>query len=137
MEIVYISKTVYFNAAHRLHSEKLSDVENKRIFGKCNNLNGHGHNYRLDVTLRGPVDPITGMVGNLSEIKAIVEKQICERFDHKNLNLDTAEFANLVPTAENIVVTCWHLLKNTVLSSLLYKLVLHETSTNTVEYRGE
>lgn len=138
MTIVYICKKIKFNAAHRLHSPKLSDEENKKIYGKCNNFYGHGHNYLLEVTLKGPVDPITGMVANLNEIKDLLESAISDRFDHKHLNQDVDDFKTRVPTAENMVIVIWEILqKNTAISGTLYKLVLHETDSNSVEYYGE
>src|SRR3990167_4365297 len=110
MIMAYVTKIVKFNAAHRLHNEQLSDAENEKIYSKCNNFHGHGHNYTLAVTLKGEVDPITGMIVNLSELKPLIEKTICDRFDHKHLNKDTEDFKHRVPTAENIAIVCWQLL---------------------------
>lgn len=137
MPVVTITKIVYFNAAHRLHSQYLSDQENIRIYGKCNNKNGHGHNYKLEVTLKGEIDPITGMVSNLTDLKEIIEHEICERFDHTHLNHDCDSFKDLVPTVENIIIVCWNILAQTALKQQLYKLVLHETETNKCTYFGD
>ncbi|CAA0122191.1 6-carboxy-5,6,7,8-tetrahydropterin synthase [BD1-7 clade bacterium] len=137
MPIVYITKRVNFNAAHRLYSKTYSDEKNESVFGKCNNPNGHGHNYILDVTLKGEVDPVTGMVANLTTIKEDVNRLIVDVFDHKHLNLDVAYFADLNPTAENIAVVCWKILSDTDYGHLLHKVVIHETPTNSAEYRGE
>ncbi len=106
MAEVFIERKIHFNSTHRLHAHDLSEKENKNIFGKCNNPNGHGHNYTLIVTLKGAVDPITGLVVNLTQVKSILNETIMAEFDHKNLNLDTSYFTGLVPTAENIVVIC-------------------------------
>ena len=133
---VIIRRKVYFNCAHRLHSQQLTDDENRKVFGKCNNPNGHGHNYTLIVCLKGPVDPLTGMVLNLTEITQIINQEIVDRFDHKHLNKDTKEFSTLVPTAENIVIICWKILKETSLSHFLFELTLLETENNSVTYRG-
>ena len=137
MAKIIISKSVSFNAAHRLHAEPLSEDENKAIFGKCNNPNGHGHNYELDLELIGDVDPITGMVVNLTEVKHIVEREIIEAFDHKNLNKDCEEFKHLVPTAENIAIVIWNKLANTRLKPYLHAVVLYETPKNKVRYQPQ
>lgn len=136
MPTAYITKIVQFNAAHRLHSPKLTNEENLKIYDKCNNKNGHGHNYRLEVTLKGSIDPVTGMVANLTDVKKIIEQEICERFDHTHLNHDNNYFKDLVPTVENIAIVCWDLLSQTALNTLLYKLTLHETETNYCTYYG-
>lgn len=135
MPQIIIAKKVFFNAAHRLHAEQLSDQKNKEIFGKCNNPNGHGHNYTLVLELIGKIDPITGMVVNLTNVKKIIEKDIIDRFDHKNLNKDCAEFKKLVPTAENIAVVIWNILDKTELKPYLHAIVLHETESNSVRYQ--
>jgi 6-pyruvoyltetrahydropterin/6-carboxytetrahydropterin synthase len=136
MPKLYVTKRIEFNAAHRLHSEKLSDVENKTIYGKCNNKNGHGHNYVLEITLCGEPDPITGMVMNFRELKRIVEEKIIDRFDHKHLDVDCPEFANVVSTAENIIIVFWDILQPALEPVELYKLTLFETKDNKVEYFG-
>ena len=136
MAKIIIAKSVSFNAAHRLHAAQLSDDENKTIFGKCNNPNGHGHNYELDLELIGDIDPITGMVVNLTEVKHIVEREIIEAFDHKNLNKDCEEFKHLVPTAENIAVVIWNKLAKTKLKPYLHAVVLYETPKNRVRYQA-
>ena len=116
MKKIIISKTVSFNAAHRLHAPSLSDEENKTIFGKFNNPRGHGHNYTLELQLYGGIDPINGMVVNLTE--------------------DCPEFQNLVPTAENIAVVIWEKLAKTSLKAQLYAVILYETERNKVIYHG-
>ncbi len=131
-----VTRRVHFNAAHRLHSPELSDADNARTFGPCNNPNYHGHNYELDVSVSGEIDPVTGYVADLGKVRQIVEEIVLSEFDHKNLNLDVAEFSNLNPTTENIVVTIWKLLEGK-LPGALERLVLWETPRNYVEYRGD
>lgn len=135
MPIVTVTRRVHFNAAHRLHSPELSEVENRETFGPCNNPNYHGHNYELDISVEGEVDPITGYVVDLGEVKRIAEEAVLAKLDHRNLNLDVAEFRDLNPTAENIVIVIWRLLEDR-LPGRLVKLVLWETPRNYVEYRG-
>jgi 6-pyruvoyltetrahydropterin/6-carboxytetrahydropterin synthase len=101
---VSITRVVGFSAAHRYHSDQLSDEENRRVFGKCNRPHGHGHNYRLEVTVSGPVDPVTGMVMNLADLDRILRDLVVEPLDHSFLNFDVPHFANVVPTCENIAL---------------------------------
>ena len=136
MAKVYVSKKVKFCAAHRLHSNELSDEENVKLYGKCNNFNGHGHNYILEVTLEGEIDPVTGMVLNFSEIKQLLNENIADKFDHKHLDKEIPELKGIVSTAENLVVICWQLLEQANLPAKLYKVALHETDDNVVEYYG-
>lgn len=126
---------MHFNAAHRLHNPALSDEENRRLFGLCNNPNYHGHNYELEVSVRGEIDPRTGYVADLAEIKRVVEDRVASYLDHKNLNVDVPEFADLNPTAENIVVVIWRRLEGR-LPAPLVKIVLWETPRNSVVYEG-
>jgi 6-pyruvoyltetrahydropterin/6-carboxytetrahydropterin synthase len=134
---VTVCREAHFNAAHRLHNPEWSDARNQSVFGKCNNPNYHGHNYDLIVKVSGQVDPETGYVVDMKWLSDIVEEEIEQRFDHKNLNLDTQEFQHLNPTAENIVVVCWQLLRKRIDSGLDLSLVLYETKRNFVEYSGE
>ena len=131
-----LTKTFGFSAAHRLHSLALSDEENRAVFGKCNNLHGHGHNYELEVTVKGPIAPQTGMILDLGALMEIVQEEVLERFDHKHLNQDTAEFRTLNPTGENIIKVIWDLLKPR-LGDHLAKVGLWETPKNFFEYYGE
>ncbi len=135
--VVYLTRRAQFNAAHRLHSADLSDEENRQVFGKCNNLYGHGHNYVLEVTIKGEVDPRTGMVINLTDLKAAIEEAIIKPMDHKHLNFDVPIFRDLNPTAENMAVVFWQLLEKQLGSDLLFEVKLHETENNLVVYRGE
>ena len=134
---VTVCREAHFNAAHRLHNPTWSDARNQEVFGKCNNPHYHGHNYDLIVKVRGEVDPETGYVVDMKWLSDIVEEEIEQRFDHKNLNLDTQEFQHLNPTAENIVVVCWQLLRRRIDLRLELSLVLYETKRNFVEYSGE
>jgi 6-pyruvoyltetrahydropterin/6-carboxytetrahydropterin synthase len=132
-----VCRRATFNAAHRLFREDWSDEQNKDVFGKCSNPNFHGHNYVLEVWLEGMIDPETGYVIDLKILKDFIRQEITDRFDHRNLNLDCSEFNNLNPTAENIALVCWRLLRARLDSN--YKLVikLWETENNVVECDGE
>jgi 6-pyruvoyltetrahydropterin/6-carboxytetrahydropterin synthase len=125
-----------FNAAHRLFRPDWSDEKNQEVFGKCNNPNFHGHNYTLEVWIEGEIDPETGYVIDLKLVKDLVKKEIEERFDHKNLNLDCPEFQSLIPTAENIAVVCYDLLRDKIDSKFKLTIRLWETENNIVEYNG-
>ncbi|MCC6445527.1 MAG: 6-carboxytetrahydropterin synthase, partial [Armatimonadetes bacterium] len=105
--VVFLTRIYDFAASHRLHSHRLSDEENRAVFGKCNNPNGHGHNYGLEITWAGEVDARTGMIGNLPDLDRIVEEEVLERYDHKNLNLDCPEFSHINPTSENLTRAIW------------------------------
>lgn len=135
MPTVTVTRRVHFNAAHRLHNPDFSDDENARVFGLCNNPNYHGHNYELEVSVTGKVDPSTGYVADLGLVKQLVEEHALRHLDHKNLNLDVPEFRDLNPTTENLVVVIWGLLDGH-LPGRLEKLVLWETPRNCVEYTG-
>jgi len=132
--VIQLTRKYHFSAAHRLHSDQLSDEENKQIFGKCNNPHGHGHNYILEVTIAGEKDPVTGMVIDLTELDRVIDQAIIQKFDHKNLNLDTEEFQELNPTAEVMTVVFWELIWNRLPN--LHKIGLWETSKNYFEYLG-
>ncbi|MFN3916581.1 MAG: 6-pyruvoyl trahydropterin synthase family protein [Flavobacteriales bacterium] len=134
--IVTVSRKAHFNAAHRLHNPTWNAEKNKAVFGVCNNENYHGHNYHLIVSVSGEIGPETGYVIDTKELKKIIKKEIEDRFDHKNLNLDTEEFKNLNPTAENIAVVIWRLIKRRIPTHLDLKITLYETERNFVEYAG-
>jgi 6-pyruvoyltetrahydropterin/6-carboxytetrahydropterin synthase len=129
-----IIRCEHFNAAHRLHNNNWSDEKNKKIFGKCNNPHYHGHNYDLEVKIIGYCDSETGYVIDTKILSDLIEDKILKRFDHKNLNLDTEEFKNLNPTAENIARVIYDLLKPELKSDLELKIKLYETARNYVEY---
>ncbi|TMS22474.1 6-pyruvoyl tetrahydrobiopterin synthase [Larimichthys crocea] len=135
--IGYISRVQCFSACHRLHSIHLSDEENKQVYGKCNNPNGHGHNYKVEVTVRGKIDRLTGMVMNLTDLKRCIEDVIMTPLDHKNLDKDVPYFANVVSTTENVAVYIWDNMVKVLPPNLLYEIKIHETDKNIVIYRGE
>ncbi len=124
----------HFNAAHRLHNRNWSDIKNKEVFGKCNNPNFHGHNYELEVKIIGECNPDTGYVIDAKILSQIIKAKVLDRFDHKNLNLDTEEFKDLNPTAENIAAVIYNLIKPELQSALELKIKLYETPRNYVEY---
>ena len=131
----YLTRRYWFSASHRLHSEEFSEAENQSIYGKCNNPHGHGHNYALEVTVGGRVDPVTGMICNLVEIDQFVERRILERFGHSNLNtLD--EFKGVVPTTENLCVAIFELLQREFKAAKVEKVRMEETMLNSFEYAG-
>lgn len=131
---VYLTRKYHFSAAHRLHSKQLSDEENIALFGKCNNPNGHGHNYYLDVTVVGEPDPITGMIVDLGYLDEIVERNLLKKVDHKHLNLDVQEFEGLNPTSEVVAKVFYDMLSPHI--SNLHKVGLWETEKNYFEYFG-
>jgi 6-pyruvoyltetrahydropterin/6-carboxytetrahydropterin synthase len=126
-----------FNAAHRLFRPDWSDEKNQTVFGKCNNPNFHGHNYTLEVWIDGEIDPETGYVIDLKIVKDLIKIEIEDRFDHRNLNLDCPEFTSLIPTAENIAVVCYNLLREKMDAKYALTLRLWETENNIVEYSGQ
>ena len=131
-----VCRRATFNAAHRLFRKDWSDEKNNSVFGKCNNPNFHGHNYVLEVWIEGAIDTETGYVIDLKIVKDLIKNEITDRFDHKNLNLDCKEFLNLNPTAENIAVVCWDLLRAELDSKYELSIKLWETENNLVEYAG-
>jgi len=131
---VAVFRKEHFNAAHRLFCADWTDAENKRVFGACSNPNYHGHNYELVVQVNGVPDPITGFVINTKDLTKIVDEEVKARFDHKNLNLDTEIFKNLNPTAENIAIVIYNLIKPRLSESLDLKIRLYETERNFVDY---
>jgi len=137
MPRVTVTRRVRFNAAHRVHNPAFSDEENERLFGKCNNPNWHGHNYTLDVSVEGEVAPDMGYVLDLARLKGIIEREVVDLVDHRNLNLDVPFMRDVIPTSENIAVAFWRRLEPHVAPGRLVRLVLWETENNYVEYRGE
>jgi 6-pyruvoyltetrahydropterin/6-carboxytetrahydropterin synthase len=133
---VTVTRRLHFSAAHRVHNPAMSDDENRRVFGKCNNPNWHGHNYILDVSVTGTLDERTGYVIDLSRVKEIVEKRVIQHVDHRNLNLEVEFMRGIIPTTENVVVAFWRVLEPALAPARLTKLVLWETVNNHVEYDG-
>jgi len=131
---VAVYRKAHFNAAHRLNNPDWTDEVNQQVFGKCNNPNYHGHNYDLEVKIVGEVDPRTGFVMDMKELKDLINTHVINKFDHKNLNLDTDEFKSLNPTAENIAIVIWNILKKQLQEELQLTIRLYETERNFVEY---
>lgn len=131
---VKVSRKEHFNAAHRLFNPSWSDERNTAVFGKCNNPNFHGHNYEIIVSLTGTPDPETGYVYDMKILSDLIRDRVTRRFDHKNLNLDVPYFKDLNPTAENIAVVIWQILRPEIDASLDLKVTLYETERNFVEY---
>jgi len=131
---VSVSRREHFNAAHRLFNAEWSEEKNDAVFGKCNNPNYHGHNYEMIVTLIGEPDPQTGYVYDLKKLSDLIKENVLNHFDHKNLNLDTPYFKNLNPTAENIAIVIWRILRQHIDNQLDLKIRLYETERNFVEY---
>ncbi|HEU4570164.1 MAG TPA: 6-carboxytetrahydropterin synthase [Gemmatimonadales bacterium] len=136
MPIAAVSRRVHFNAAHRLHNPARSDEWNRRTFGPCNNPNGHGHNYELELTVEGPVDPETGYVIDVGILKDLAERHVVARLDHKHLNLDVDWFRDLLPSAEHIAMMAWRELRPHLPAELALRVRLWETPRNWVDYDG-
>jgi 6-pyruvoyltetrahydropterin/6-carboxytetrahydropterin synthase len=134
--VISITRTFTFCAAHRLHTEQLPEEENQKIFGKCNNLNGHGHNYTIQVTVQGELDTKTGLITDVDQLDQIVHETIVTRFDHQHLNFDPA-FERLTTTGENLTRVIWDLLVDRIPSGRLEKIGVVETRDNFFEYVGD
>jgi 6-pyruvoyltetrahydropterin/6-carboxytetrahydropterin synthase len=132
----HLTRRYLFSASHRLHSDQMSAEENRTTYGKCNNPHGHGHNYRLEVTVGGPVDPRTGMVCNLVDLDSFVEREVLSRYDLENLNT-LREFAKSVPTTENLCVEIFEILQRGFLHAHLERVRIEETMMNSFEYSGQ
>ena len=135
MEIT-VSRKAHFNAAHRLFNKNWSDEKNHKVFGKCNYKNYHGHNYELIVSVTGKINPETGYVMDMGELKKIIKNEIEERLDHKNLNLDVPHFSNTIPSAENICIYIYDILRDNIDTQFKLSVRLYETPRNFVEYSG-
>ena len=131
---VAVFRKEHFNAAHRLYNKEWSNEKNTEVFGKCNNPNWHGHNYELVVRLTGEIDPATGYVYDMKKLSDIIKKKVLSKFDHKNLNLDVREFESINPTAENITIIIYKILRREIDEHLDLKIRLYETERNFVEY---
>jgi 6-pyruvoyltetrahydropterin/6-carboxytetrahydropterin synthase len=135
--MIYVTRRAEFAASHYYHNPKFSAEENRRIFGKCNNPHGHGHNYTVEVTVAGEVDPATGMVMDLKELKKILEKEVLDLMDHRFLNKEVPAFATTIPTTENIAIEIWKLLAPKLQIGKLQRVRLYETPDLFVDYLGE
>jgi len=134
--MMYVTRRVEFSASHFYHNLRLSPEENQRIFGKCNNPHGHGHNYVLDVTVAGEVDATTGMVIDVKELKKLLEREVLEIVDHRFLNKEVPAFATKIPTSENVAVQIWDWLAPKLARGKLYRIRLYETPDLFVDYYG-
>ena len=135
--MVYLTRRASFSAAHRLWSNALTEKENKDLYDKCANPNGHGHNYTLEVTVRGTPDPRTGMILNLVELKQAINEQIIDWVDHKHLNHDVPWLEDCIPTTEVLTIKFWERLQRALPAGLLYEIKLFETENNIATYRGD
>jgi 6-pyruvoyltetrahydropterin/6-carboxytetrahydropterin synthase len=137
MRAMIVTARLTFSAAHRLHNPNRDAAWNREIYGKCDNPKGHGHNYALEVSVKGPIDPETGMVIDLKRLKDIMRERVIDRVDHTNLNENVDFLQGVVPTAENLARCFWQQLAPAIDQGTLYEIVLHETERNSVRYRGE
>jgi 6-pyruvoyltetrahydropterin/6-carboxytetrahydropterin synthase len=135
--MIYLTRKAEFSASHYYQNPEWSPEENQRVFGKCANLNGHGHNYTLEVTVAGEVDAVTGFVIDLKLLKDILERQVLEDFDHRNINKEVAEFVSQVPTSENIAIAIWKRLYTHLHPARLHRVRLYEQPDLFVDYYGE
>ncbi len=135
--MIYLTRKSEFSASHFYHVPEWSAEENLRVFGKCSNLNGHGHNYTLEVTVKGEIDPQTGFVIDLKELKDILNREVLDAMDHRHLNKEVPEFARKLPTTENIAVAIWERLENKLNVAKLHRVRLYELEDLFVDYYGE
>lgn len=135
--MLYVTRREVFSASHRLENESLSEVENKAIYDKCYNRFGHGHNYTLEVVVAGDIDPRTGYVIDLKELKKIIHENIISKVDHHHFNYDVDFMKGIIPTTENIAVAVWHQLVDKITTGKLYSVKIFETENNYIEYKGE
>lgn len=133
---VTVCREAHFNAAHRIFNPSWNDRKNEEVFGLCSLPNYHGHNYDLVIKLTGEVDPETGYVFDMKKLKEIIDTHVVVHFDHKNLNLDVPDFRNVIPSAENIAIVIWNILREQISRSFSIQVVLYETQRNFVEYSG-
>jgi 6-pyruvoyltetrahydropterin/6-carboxytetrahydropterin synthase len=134
--MVFITRKETFSASHKLNNENLSKEDNKRIYGKCNNDFGHGHNYILEVVIAGEIDETTGYLIDILQLKKIIKENIIDKVDHHHLNFDVEFMKNKIPTTENFAVAIWNELVNKIPNGKLYSVKLYETEKNYVEYKG-
>jgi 6-pyruvoyltetrahydropterin/6-carboxytetrahydropterin synthase len=135
--MVYVTRRAVFSASHRLFNEKFTDEQNDAVFDKCNNINGHGHNYVLEVMVAGEVNPDTGYVIDLKKLKKIINENVLAKVDHKNLNMDVDFLKGVIPTAENIAIGIWGQLEGKIDEGKLHSIKLYETENNYIEYKGK
>ena len=135
--MIFLTRKVEFSSAHFYWNDAWSLEENERVFGKCANRNGHGHNYTLEVTVAGQIDPITGFVVDLKQVKDILEQEVVSVYDHRHLNLEVPEFRSLIPTTENIAIAIWHRLDGRIPHARLHRVRVYEMADLFADYYGE
>ena len=135
--MVYVTRKAHFSASHRLYNPNFTDQQNEEIFDKCNNLNGHGHNYTVEVTVKGLPDPETGYVIDLKKLAGILDEHILSKVDHKHLNIDVEFLHGIIPTAENLAIAFWQILQPQIYAGELHAIKVFESDNNFVEYFGE
>ena len=135
--MVYLTRKAEFSASHYYHNPQFSAEENQRVFGKCNNPNGHGHNYTLEITVKGQVDERSGFVVDLKKLKEIMNREVIELLDHRFLNKEVAEFKDLIPTTENLAISIWKRLQPRLSVAQLHRVRVYETEDLFVDYYGE
>jgi 6-pyruvoyltetrahydropterin/6-carboxytetrahydropterin synthase len=135
--MVYLTRKAEFSASHYYHNPDFTAEENKRIFGKCNNPNGHGHNYTLEVTVKGQVDEHSGFVVDLKQLKAVMNREVIDVLDHRFLNKEVAEFQESIPTTENLAISIWNRLRSKLNVAKLHRVRVYETPDLFVDYYGE
>jgi 6-pyruvoyltetrahydropterin/6-carboxytetrahydropterin synthase len=135
--MVYLTRKAEFSASHHYHNPEFSAEENQRIFGKCNNPNGHGHNYTLEVTVKGAVDHKTGFVVDLKQLKDVMNREVIEALDHHYLNKEVPEFKNQIPTTENIAIAAWKRLEKKLSVAKLHRIRVYETPELWADFYGE
>jgi 6-pyruvoyltetrahydropterin/6-carboxytetrahydropterin synthase len=135
--MVYLTRKCEFSASHYYHNPSLTPEENRRLFGKCNNPNGHGHNYTLEVTLKGEIDPRTGYVADLQDVKDVLTREVMDVFDHRFLNKEIPEFADKIPTTENLAISIWRRIERGLGADRIYRVRLYEAPDLFVDYYGE
>lgn len=135
--MIYLTRKAEFSASHYYHNPKFTPEENQRVFGKCSNLNGHGHNYTLEVTVKGEVDERTGFVVDLKQLKDILESEVVAAMDHRHLNKEVPEFATRIPTVENIAVVIWNRLKPKLKKARLHRVRVYESHDLFADFLGE
>jgi len=137
MPRVTVTRRLRFNAAHRVHNPELSEAENSRLFGKCNNPNGHGHNYLLEVTVKGEIDPRSGFVVDLKQLKEIMSREVLDAMDHRFLNKEVPEFSTRIPTTENLAIIIWQRLAPKLSNAKLHRVRVYENHDLFVDFYGE
>ncbi len=135
--MIYLTRKAEFSASHYYHNPDLSPEENRRIFGKCNNPHGHGHNYTVEVTVAGEVDPVTGMVIDIKDLKQLLETEVLQTMDHRLLNKEVPVFQKLIPTTENLAVEIWKLLVGKLMGARLHRIRVYENPDLFADYYGE